>query len=224
MRDAAKKEGRTVLYVSHNMNTIRQLCDRCVVLDQGRIVFEGDVESAVQKYLGVTDNTSCEYLFTDNFHSDSRSTKEFQIHSLKIEDTTEPVFSPNGSVNLTIRCHAKAKYENVFLRFEVQTPSGIPIGIMLSENNFNICNEDKSLKLSLNLSHLVTGKYQVNIIAYTVDEFGAECFIDGVYPGMVFDIVDTTNSIVWLPQYWGYVKLHNIHFFEEWLGECYAEN
>ena len=80
MRDAAKKEGRTVLYVSHNMNTIRQLCDRCVVLDQGRIVFEGDVESAVQKYLGVTDNTSCEYLFTDNFHSDSRSTKEFQIH------------------------------------------------------------------------------------------------------------------------------------------------
>ena len=39
MRDAAKKEGRTVLYVSHNMNTIRQLCDRCVVLDKGRCIF-----------------------------------------------------------------------------------------------------------------------------------------------------------------------------------------
>ena len=35
MRDAAKREGRTVLYVSHNMNTIRQLCDRCVVLEKG---------------------------------------------------------------------------------------------------------------------------------------------------------------------------------------------
>ena len=46
MREAAKKEGRTVLYVSHNMNTIRQLCDRCVVLDKGKIVFEGDVEEA----------------------------------------------------------------------------------------------------------------------------------------------------------------------------------
>ena len=44
MRDAAKKEGRTVLYVSHNMGTIRQLCDRCIVLDKGKIKFEGDVE------------------------------------------------------------------------------------------------------------------------------------------------------------------------------------
>ena len=37
MREAADKEGRTVLYVSHNMNTIRQLCDRCIVLEHGRI-------------------------------------------------------------------------------------------------------------------------------------------------------------------------------------------
>ncbi len=44
MREAANKEGRTVLYVSHNMNTIRQLCDRCIVLDKGKIVFDGDVE------------------------------------------------------------------------------------------------------------------------------------------------------------------------------------
>ena len=52
MRDAAKKEGRTVLYVSHNMNTIRQLCDRCIVLNKGTVIFEGDVEEAVDIYLG----------------------------------------------------------------------------------------------------------------------------------------------------------------------------
>ena len=52
MRDVAKKEGRTVLYVSHNMNTIRQLCDRCVVLNQGKVVYEGDVEQAIAVYLG----------------------------------------------------------------------------------------------------------------------------------------------------------------------------
>ena len=46
MREAAKKDGRTVLYVSHNMNTIRQLCDRCIVLDQGRITFIGKVDEA----------------------------------------------------------------------------------------------------------------------------------------------------------------------------------
>ncbi|MBQ6395209.1 MAG: ABC transporter ATP-binding protein, partial [Atopobiaceae bacterium] len=33
MRSEATDSGRTVLYVSHNMSTIRQLCDRCIVLD-----------------------------------------------------------------------------------------------------------------------------------------------------------------------------------------------
>ena len=36
MRQAADEEKRTVLYVSHNMSTIRQLCDRCIVLSQHR--------------------------------------------------------------------------------------------------------------------------------------------------------------------------------------------
>ncbi len=36
MSEVAENEGRTVLYVSHNMNTIRQLCDRCIVLDHGK--------------------------------------------------------------------------------------------------------------------------------------------------------------------------------------------
>ena len=63
MREAANKEGRTVLYVSHNMNTIRQLCSRCVVLNQGKIVFDGDVEEAIEVYLGIeaTDKTYIDY-------------------------------------------------------------------------------------------------------------------------------------------------------------------
>ena len=40
MNEVSLTEGRTVLYVSHNMNTIRQLCDRCIVLDKGKIIFD----------------------------------------------------------------------------------------------------------------------------------------------------------------------------------------
>ena len=50
MGDAANSEGRTVLYVSHNMNTIRQLCTRCIVLDHGKLIFDGDVEKAIEIY------------------------------------------------------------------------------------------------------------------------------------------------------------------------------
>ena len=42
--------GRTVLYVSHNMNTIRTLCDRVIVLDHGKKVFDGDVEQGIGIY------------------------------------------------------------------------------------------------------------------------------------------------------------------------------
>ena len=50
MGDVSRQEGRTILYVSHNMDTIRRLCDRCIVLDKGTIVFDGDVEKAIEIY------------------------------------------------------------------------------------------------------------------------------------------------------------------------------
>ena len=50
MGDVSREEGRTILYVSHNMDTIRRLCDRCVVLDKGKIIFDGDDEKAISYY------------------------------------------------------------------------------------------------------------------------------------------------------------------------------
>ena len=43
--------GRTVLFVSHNMGAISRLSQRCIVLDQGRIVASGPTASAVQTYM-----------------------------------------------------------------------------------------------------------------------------------------------------------------------------
>ena len=66
MGDAASEEGRTVLYVSHNMATIRNLCTRCIVLNRGKLVYEGDVESAIGLYMNNTKNeTQLVYDFGD---------------------------------------------------------------------------------------------------------------------------------------------------------------
>ena len=51
MSDAAHNSGKTILYVSHNMGTIQRLCDRCVVLDHGRVIFDGNVDEAIGIYL-----------------------------------------------------------------------------------------------------------------------------------------------------------------------------
>lgn len=52
LRVSARDKGRTVLYVSHNLDSVKNLCDRCVVLDKGRLVFDGAPDSAVDYYLG----------------------------------------------------------------------------------------------------------------------------------------------------------------------------
>jgi lipopolysaccharide transport system ATP-binding protein len=50
MEDVAK-EGRTVLFVSHSMSTIKSLCSRGLLLDNGRVVCEGNVDEVVSAYL-----------------------------------------------------------------------------------------------------------------------------------------------------------------------------
>lgn len=50
MREISQQQGKTVLYVSHNMDTVRTLCNRCIVLDGGRVVHDGDVEEGIARY------------------------------------------------------------------------------------------------------------------------------------------------------------------------------
>lgn len=51
MQDVSKGEGRTVLFVSHNMGSVRALCNRGIVLSNGMIDFCGDVTSAINRYI-----------------------------------------------------------------------------------------------------------------------------------------------------------------------------
>jgi len=43
-------QGRTVLFVSHNMESIEKLCSRVLVMDKGKLVYDGDTRSAIKKY------------------------------------------------------------------------------------------------------------------------------------------------------------------------------
>jgi len=52
MQDVSK-EGRTVLFVSHNMNAVRNLCDRVICLKNGVLELDGDANSVIEKYMSV---------------------------------------------------------------------------------------------------------------------------------------------------------------------------
>ena len=50
MHDVAEQEGRTVLFVSHNMTAVQGLCGRCVLLSDGAVHFDGETGEAVRRY------------------------------------------------------------------------------------------------------------------------------------------------------------------------------
>lgn len=57
MQDVSRGEGRTVLFVSHNMASIRNLCKHGVLLENGMVEYCGDVNTAIDKYLSVHTRT-----------------------------------------------------------------------------------------------------------------------------------------------------------------------
>ena len=50
MQDISKQGGRTVLFVSHNMAAVKSLCTRGIVLEHGRVVFEGGIQDSISRY------------------------------------------------------------------------------------------------------------------------------------------------------------------------------
>lgn len=61
-------EGRTVFFVSHNMNAIQRLCKRCIVINRGSIIFDGEVNSAISHYLK-SKNTNQQISWPDAAHA-----------------------------------------------------------------------------------------------------------------------------------------------------------
>ena len=58
MQDVSRGEGRTVLFVSHNMAAVKSLCTRGVVLDNGMLTFDGAVGDAIEHYIRVPEAES----------------------------------------------------------------------------------------------------------------------------------------------------------------------
>jgi lipopolysaccharide transport system ATP-binding protein len=56
IKSISKEEGKTILFVSHNIQTLHNVCNRAIVLDKGRIVASGDSESVLASYGKMTRN------------------------------------------------------------------------------------------------------------------------------------------------------------------------
>jgi lipopolysaccharide transport system ATP-binding protein len=98
--DSVAKEGRTVLFVSHNMAAVRQLCTRGVMLSKGTVVAQGDIEDVVGEYLtGVSEDITEEVVFAEREGTPAQFTR-LCLRNDKGEKTT--LFSNSEKFTLEI--------------------------------------------------------------------------------------------------------------------------
>lgn len=212
MREAAGKQGRTVLYVSHNMNTIRQLCDRCVVMDEGKIVFDGDVEKAIALYTAVTPQKlpDC-YIYDKTYHNDLWKHPDFTIEELRVKGRNSFVFDCGETISLQLTAKSKTAFNNVKFRFELSNAHDFKLGTMWSKNTVSFRNQEKrSMRVTLDSSFFTPGRYKVDIVAFVTDAYGEDHFLDGVYPGFYMEIsekINEANPFVWYRERWGALRL-----------------
>jgi lipopolysaccharide transport system ATP-binding protein len=62
MQDVSSKEGRTILFVSHNMQAVQKLCNQGLFLEKGKLTETGNIEKIIGKYLQSSEAVKAEYI------------------------------------------------------------------------------------------------------------------------------------------------------------------
>ena len=209
MGDEAKG-GKTVLYVSHNMATIRNLCNRCIVLEKGKVIYDGNVEEAIDVYMNsATGELVTHYCFDGQKRSVPERGTEIYLHSFDFVNKKVAKFSSLETMKFRINVEGYKNIDNVRVRLEIRTVEGTNVGMSESVDSFCIKKgEIIDFELEYDISNLAEGSYTLRLTLFELNEMGNHRGFDESTETIYFEIVeDEANRTNWLPQYWGRVKL-----------------
>ena len=189
MRQAADEEDRTVLYVSHNMDTIRRLCGRCIVLDEGRVIFDGDVEEGVAAYLGRSlGDASVERDLTTVTHARRSVGTGVRMVRMALKDKGEPLYSPGEPLRMLLRVEADRPQQNVSMRLTLRTESDVALGTAWSAP-FKIAEAGQhDLAIELPLDVVAVGAFYLSAGLYRDDGTGRRVQLDHVTRAMHIEV------------------------------------
>ena len=211
MGDAASEEGRTVLYVSHNMATIRRLCTRCIVLDHGKLIYDGDVETAIGIYSDCQTKTQFHYDFSEQKRL-AEKVMNLQFLSLDLRNDPNRLIRAEEHILATVHCKANTAFTNMGIRLEIFAADGTVAGAMLSDCCISgKAGENLDIDMDIDTAHLAPGSYRFDMLAYQHNEYGTETWCDRVSGALQIELQKAKDSdIEWLSHYWGHTRFADI--------------
>jgi len=123
MGDISKGEGRTVLFVSHNMAAVKSLCSKGIVLENGLVKYNGEVESAVSYYLGGGDaETQNKRIFNESYDSAVFRLNEISLNT-KGRSADEPLVE-DQPIELVTKIDIKSQPERYHITYHLYNEMG----------------------------------------------------------------------------------------------------
>lgn len=211
MSDVSEQQGRTVLYVSHNMNTVRRLCTRCVVLSKGKVIFDGDVEAAIEIYMQdkeITQDKKIDLSIKERPEY-MRGTNKIELQSFEILNHSDYIFKDTDKLEFNLKWKTKEYYKKIGLRCEFRYADGTGVTTSFIEDiggEFSEGNWEKDF--SIDLSYFTPGKYTVTIVPYHENEITKKSIDDDIIiNAFSFEIEQSDMQVMWNVHTWGHVKL-----------------
>ena len=195
IKSVSTEEGRTVLFVSHNLGAVKNLTSRCIMLEHGKLVSEGKPEKVIEEYLRMT--TLPENTFLETKRSNEFWGKEIRLTKIL------PIFSGGLSFfhfgeNLQFEVSfdiQKCIFEKLRIGCTVSTLDERPVLSMMTRAVIEAdIWGDRNYRLKINNLRLFPGSYKLSLSIGigTFQETRME--FDVVRDALVFNIENFTES------------------------------
>ncbi|MBQ8230387.1 MAG: ABC transporter ATP-binding protein [Lachnospiraceae bacterium] len=218
MGNVADEEGRTILYVSHNMNTIRQLCDRCIVLDHGKLIFDGDVEKAIELYSDMGNHTLLPKVNLSNQTRVSNTLgRDVKMMQFNFTGDEKCEIQMKNMLPFELVLDSKTERKDVCFRCMIYYSDDTPVCMAGSSRGEIVLQAGENrIQGEIDTGILAPGTYHMKLAAYCVNDYGTEEHLDVLDKAVYFTVDDSKiiNNMQWLHQYWGHaavkMKISNV--------------
>jgi lipopolysaccharide transport system ATP-binding protein len=166
MEEISKGEGRTVIFVSHNMTAVKSLCRKGIVLDGGKVSCIGSVDEAVTEYLKTDSETNNRKVFQQKYDRSA-----FTLHEVSLNvkgKSTDEILTEYDEIELNTLVTIKKDHDRLHLTFVLTGETG---EVLFA---FSHINDAKKLLPGLNEIRCTFPKGFLNIGTYYLSVYMIE--------------------------------------------------
>lgn len=194
-----KKKGTTIVLVSHSMDQIKMVCDRCIWINNKKIAAIGDTTEVIRKYLSYMGRGGIIETDIDGKGGiKGYKIESYTVEMLDREETDKSVWAAGEKIKIRIKFQYETEiFANV--RLELVRLDGIKIYSEIFDNSGIgfLIRKNNCLEFEIDSLNVLTGKFYMML--YLVDE--SENVVGCIEPFAEIDVIDSTNrqGMAYLP-------------------------